>query len=255
MTVENYIKLPRLYVDQNLTEGISVTLTGGQAHYLKTVLRREAGRKIRLFNGRDGEWLGEVTVLSKKEAAVKLTMQTRTRPEKTGAVHLLFAPLKKQRLDFLIEKGVELGATDFHPVLTARTEVRKLNTERITAQITEAAEQCERLDRPVLHDFIPLERKLTAWDAALPLFACLEREEAPYISTIVFPQDRAFLIGPAGGFENQEKERIKARDFVRPVSLGETLLRAETAALKCLSFCGGKHNCLVQRCGEVGYCG
>lgn len=203
---------------------------------MKNVLRLKPGDFIRLFNGRDGEWLGEIASLDKKEALIQLQEQTKPQPTESGSVHLLLAPIKKQRLDFLIEKAIELRVTDLHPVLTGRTQVRKINAERIRAQITEAAEQCERLEIPTLHELTKLPDKLAAWDQKIPIIAALEYFDAPHISQIELGNDKAFLIGPEGGFEDEEKDLITGFDFVQPASLGESLLRAETAALKCLSL-------------------
>ena len=236
MTLTRFTKYPRLYVEQALDQNTSPDLSTAQIHYLKNVLRRESGDKIRFFNGYDGEWIGEIVSLGKKDADIKFTAQTRPQPEPRGKAHLIFAPIKKQRMDFLVEKAVELGISDFHPVLTHHSDVRKINAKRITAQISEAAEQCERLDMPKLHKLETLENLLAGWDGRTKIIACLEYYDAPHISEVSFETDKAFIIGPAGGFEDSEKEVIAGYDFVQPADLGETLLRAETAALKCLSF-------------------
>ncbi len=236
MTLTRFTKYPRLYVEQALSQNASPKLETPQIHYLKNVLRMKEGSLVRFFNGSDGEWIGAVVSLGKKDAYFKLTEQTKPQPEPKNKAHLIFAPIKKQRMDFLVEKAVELGVTDFHPILTHHSEVRKVNAERIAAQITEAAEQCERLDMPQLHKLETLEKLLAAWDSKTKITACLEYYDAPHISEITFDNDKAFIIGPAGGFEDAEKETITSYDFVQPADLGETLLRAETAALKCLSF-------------------
>lgn len=235
--MDEYYKLPRLYIEAQLKQGATLGLLPSHAHYLHNVLRREAGAKIRLFNGKDGEWLGHLATLDKKNAVVVLTEQLRQQPQNSKAVHLLFAPIKKTPMEFLIEKAVELGATDLHPVITTRTENRKLNEERLRAQIFEAAEQCERLMIPRLHAATPLLTKLVAWDASIPLLACLERSEnTTYISEIMPKGDLGVLIGPEGGFDRQEYDKITAHPAVKPASLGEAVLRAETAALKALSL-------------------
>lgn len=236
MTLTRFTKHPRLYVEQALGENASPQLAAAQIHYLKNVLRLQTGEQVRFFNGRDGEWIGDIISLGKKDAAFRLTAQTRPQPATSGRVHLIFAPIKKDRMDFLIEKAVELGTTDFHPILTHHTEVRKINPERIAAQIMEAAEQCERLDMPTLHKLVPLADLLAKWDGRVKITACLEYYDAPHISEISLGKDKAFIIGPAGGFEENEKEMIMSYTFAQAASLGETLLRAETAALKALSF-------------------
>jgi len=236
MSLSRFTATPRLYVKQELDHKTSPALSQAQIHYLKNVIRLKNGENVRFFNGKDGEWIGEIISLGKKNADIKLTDQTRPQSKSAGAAHLIFAPIKKQRMDFLIEKAVELGVTDFHPILTHHAEVRKINEERIRAQIIEAAEQCERLDVPALNKLMPLQKRLSEWDGGINITACLEYYDAPHISEISFEKDKAFLIGPAGGFEQQEKDMIVSHYFVQPASLGETLLRAETAALKCLSF-------------------
>lgn len=136
-------------------------------------------------------------------------------------------------MDWLIEKAVELGATDFHPVLTQNTETRKINEERMQKQIFEAAEQCERLEIPALHPLETLELFLQNWPENVPVLACLERFDAPPLSNGMSKHtDICLLIGPEGGFTSEEKEKISEKAV--PVSLGETILRCETAAIKAL---------------------
>lgn len=236
--MDEYYKLPRLYVGADLAKEAHVRLSPEQVHYLHNVLRRERGAQVRLFNGRDGEWLGTLTTLDKKSGVATMSRQLRVQPAKPVRIHLLFAPIKKTPMEFLVEKAVELGATDLHPVITARTENRHMKEDRLRIQIFEAAEQCERLMIPALHTPAPLAQKLVAWDKAIPILACLERSEnAPYISEIM-PKGESFgiLIGPEGGFDPAEREKLTGLAFIRPVSLGESVLRAETAALKALSL-------------------
>lgn len=224
------IKLPRLYVDHDLAVGAEATLAEGQAHYLRSVMRLGVGDAVRLFNGRDGEALATLRTLDKKSAVASVTEQIRPQPPAPGQTHLLFTPLKKDALDFLIEKSVELGVTHLHPVLTHNTDVRRINDERLRQQIIEAAEQCERLTVPALAPLQPLETVLAAWNKKIPLFAALERFAAPGLPQ-KFPRDIAFLIGPAGGFTEGEKAMLAPH----AVQLGPAILRAETAALLCLS--------------------
>lgn len=234
-----YIKLPRLYVDAELKITGSASLDDKAAHYLGHVLRLKPGAQLRLFDGRNGEWLGEIEDIAKKSAAIKFMKQLRPQPAPGRQIHLLFAPIKKDRLDFLIEKSVELGATDLHPVLTRRTEIRKINEERLRAQIIEAAEQCERFDLPALHKLTELQDKLAHWNPQIPLLTCIERSGAVGIGSAIEGYancNMAFLIGPEGGFDEREKEGLQKYEFAHNVSLGENILRAETAALKCLSM-------------------
>ncbi len=228
---EDLSKAPRLYVSADLQTGASVVLPDNQAHYLKNVMRTGVGDAVRLFNGRDGEWHATIQSFDKKKAVLTLESQTRPQPPPRRPVHLLFAPIKKARFEWLIEKAVELGATDLHPVITNRTEVRQINAERTMAQIIEAAEQCERLDVPVLNDIMPLKARLGSWPQDIPLLVGLERADAmPLKNALPAAGPLAFLIGPEGGFSAEEREYPGNLPFLKPVSLGPDILRAETAA-------------------------
>lgn len=230
---EDY-KLPRIFKDHNLQHAEILDLASDQAHYFNNVLRSQNGTKIRVFNGHQGEWLGELTNLTKKSGQIEILSQLKPQPEQKHERHLIFAPFKKNRMDFMIEKVVELGVTDLHPVLTQNTEVRKINEDRVKKQILEAAEQCERFFIPTLHTLEPLNTKLDTW-SKFPIYACLERFDAPSITQ--FPlktEDCGILIGPEGGFTQSEKEIIAPK--TQPVSLGETVFRVETAAILGLAF-------------------
>lgn len=228
-------KTPRLYVSDHLSQGAEIPLTGDHAHYMKNVLRKSEGDFLRLFNARNGEWLAEISALRKKDGTAILQNQIRPQPDFIRPVLLFFAPIKKHRMDFLIEKAVELGATDFYPVLTERSETRKIRDDRLTAQIIEASEQCERLDIPRLHQMLPMEDAVDGFDGII--FAAMERSDAPNLKEVVPDDDAsvAFLIGPEGGFSDADKEFLQNTRNVSAISLGERILRAETAALKCLS--------------------
>ncbi len=230
--MEEHYKHPRLHVDQSLGAGRDIVLDAGQSHYLHTVLRKNTGDMVRLFNDRDGEWLSVLHECGKKSVTAACTEQTRTPQGKIPPVHLLFPPLAKDRLDFLIEKAVELGATDLHPVITARTEIRKINEARIRTQMIEAAEQCERLDIPALHPIDTLGAVLARWKSDMPIYAALERSDAQDFRP--GPGECALLIGPPGGFTEDEKHMLGDLPFIRPVTLGPRILRSETAALAAL---------------------
>lgn len=229
-------KSPRLYVDQPLAAGQAVSIEGPAHHYLKNVLRIEAGQFIRLFNGRDGEFSARVNAASKKTVDVLPEKQLRAQKNATREVHLLFAPIKKERMDFLIEKAVELGATHIHPVLTQNTDVRKINEDRLNAQMIEAAEQCERLDIPALMPAKDLFAALAVWNKNILMLAALERFDAQPLTKRILPGNVAVLIGPSGGFTREEMEKIAALSFIQPVSLGENILRSETAAAAALAI-------------------
>ncbi|MCC7305491.1 MAG: 16S rRNA (uracil(1498)-N(3))-methyltransferase [Alphaproteobacteria bacterium] len=234
--MELYGKLSRLYTTSDLAPGADIALTDNQAHYLKNVLRKNTNDTVRLFNGRDGEFTAAIKDLGKKGGTVTLQEKIRRQPGPRAPVHLLFAPIKKDRMDFLIEKSVELGVTDLHPVLTHRTENRNLKEERLRAQVLESAEQCERMDIPVLHPPVDLKKKIAAWPAGQTILWCFERSEgSPPLSSIKQKQ-WAFLTGPEGGFDETEAQILSSQPVIKAVSLGPTVYRAETAALLCLSW-------------------
>lgn len=234
MNKDEIFKLPRLYTEYPLSDKVVIPLQNGQAHYLKNVLRRQNSDHVRLFDGENGEWLGQLQELTKKSGQVAIKEQTVKQPKERRRIHLLVAPIKKSRMDWLIEKAVELGTTDFHPIITQNTEVRKINEERMHQQIFEAAQQCERLDIPKLHKIEKLESKLQSWDEQVPVLACLERFNAPHIhkSGIKKKANVGFIIGPEGGFTGEEKDAIS--DMAVTVSLGKVILRCETAVVKAL---------------------
>jgi 16S rRNA (uracil1498-N3)-methyltransferase len=233
---DDFYKTPRLFTPAPLAGGAAVPLPPEAAHYLLGVLRRADGDPVRVFNGRDGEYLARLGVSGKRNATLAMQDILRPQPPLAPRLHLLFPPLKKDRLDFLIEKAVELGATDLHPVITERTEVRAVNEGRLHAQCIEAAEQCERLTIPALHPIIRLENALAAWPAEIPVITGLERGDCPDIHTLARPQAHvAALIGPAGGWSDFERDLLGASPAVVPVSLGANILRAETAALVLLA--------------------
>lgn len=219
-------KLPRLYVDAPFTTGADIPLSADQAHYFKTVLRRQDGDSIRLFNGRDGEWLCNLHSMIKKGGAARAVQCLREQEAPRPTIHLYIAPIKKARMDWVIEKSVELGVTDLYPVITQNTEIREINTDRVHQQMIEAAEQCERLDIPRLHP----AQKLYAIKTETML-ACIERDEdaKPLMSVMPAQGRLAFLVGPEGGFTAEETTWIKRQPGWVPISLGQNILRAETA--------------------------
>lgn len=225
----------RLYLNVEFSTGAEICLSDEQIHYLHNVMRKSEGERVRVFNGRDGEWLGALQGLGKRSGSVILSEQIVAQPEEKRTVSLLFAPIRKQRLDVLIEKSVELGVSDLFPVITAHTENRNIKRERIMAQIVEAAEQCERMSIPELHPSESLDALLRTWKGPT-LRAALEREILPNLSISELTGDCAFLVGPEGGFDEREVELLLTSSRVTPISLGDTILRAETAGLYCLSL-------------------
>lgn len=223
-------------MDLPLQGGGMLPLEDGPFHYLKNVMRVEHGAQVRIFNGSEGEFIGTIMSLGKKSGEIQLGQKLKDQPATIRRVHLLFAPIRKERMDWLVEKTVELGATDLHPVFTQNTDNRKINPDKICLQIIEAAEQCERLDIPTLHPAQDILKKLSEWDTSVPVLAALERQEAKTLSASLPREgDIAFLIGPSGGFTAEEKEKLSAFSFITPVTLGERILRSETAAATVLA--------------------
>ena len=231
-------KPQRLFVTSELAPGASVELDPTQAHYLINVLRCKAGEEILLFNGKDGEWLGGLSAAAKKRAIVTLTRQTRQQilpPD----LHYLFAPLKRARLDYMAQKATELGASRLMPVITRRTIAERVNRARLLANAVEAAEQCGILWVPEVAEPETLSSVLDRWDEKrLLVFA---DEAAPAASPLAAlqsktPRPLAVLIGPEGGFEEEERALLLARPFVLPISLGPRVMRADTAAVAALAL-------------------
>jgi 16S rRNA (uracil1498-N3)-methyltransferase len=225
--------LPRLYVDAELSQGATLSLDGAQAHYLASVLRLGAGAQVKLFDDRTGEWLGEIVETGKKRLSVRLTGRLRER-EPVPDLWLLFAPIKRGRIDWLVEKATELGVARLVPVVTRRTIVDRLNLERLRAHSIEAAEQCERTALPELAEPQKLEALLAAWPAERILYFADEGGGEPFAATRGMPA--ALLIGPEGGFTDEERTAIRAVPQARPISLGPRILRADTAALTAVSI-------------------
>jgi 16S rRNA (uracil1498-N3)-methyltransferase len=227
----------RLFVPTDLAGGLAIGLSPSQAHYVKTVLRLGPGAEVALFNGRDGEWLGRVDAAGRGWCSVALYEQSR-RQEPPGDLALVFAPLKRGRIDFLVEKATELGVAALQPVFTRRSVVERVNLERLRANAIEAAEQSERLDVPEVAEPQPLERLMGRWPADRRLLLCDESGTAPPIAETLaaLPEGAsAVLVGPEGGFAETELDALKKLPFVSPVGLGPRVLRADTAALAALA--------------------
>ena len=227
---------PRLYVTSPLSEGTSVALDGNAAHYLLHVMRLKVGDAALLFDGASGEWLAEVSDARKRDIVLTVQRQTKT-PEKIPDFWLCAAPIKKARMEWMMEKATELGVAEIHPVLTRRSVVDKVKADRLTAQMIEAAEQCGRTSLPILYDTCNLKAFLKDFPAERTLFFADEvyaREAggAPFAEAIAAHSGpAALLIGPEGGFDDSEREAIRAHSQAVPVSLGPRILRAESAAI------------------------
>jgi 16S rRNA (uracil1498-N3)-methyltransferase len=231
------MSLIRLHVADALAEGATLTLGEGQARYLGAVMRRGVGDAVAVFNGRDGEWQATIAILAK--GRVTLTLSHRTRAQMPSPDLWLLAPvLKRETLEWMVEKATELGAARILTVTTERSAVTRTNPERLAAIAAEAAEQCERLDVPLIDAPQPLATVLAGWNPARCLVVGDERGRSPPIAEAVASGGVgpwAVLVGPEGGFTGRELDGLRKLPFCRPASLGPRILRAETAALSALA--------------------
>ncbi|WP_306251204.1 16S rRNA (uracil(1498)-N(3))-methyltransferase [Parvularcula sp. IMCC14364] len=245
----------RLFVSSELAPGISVPVSPEQAHYLGRVMRRDIGAELLLFNGRDGEWRGEIAAISKNAGVVSLKEQTRVQAA-TPDLWLLFAPVKRVPLDQIAQKTTELGASLLQPVKTARTIVTRVREDRLYANAVEAAEQSERLDVPEVRPFAQLEKLVTGWPDNAPERRLVFCDEAgddaqerwggpegralPMVEALQAYRDKscrwAILTGPEGGFTPAERDMLRQQEFVTPVTLGPRIMRADTAAFAAVTL-------------------
>ncbi|MDH3704013.1 MAG: 16S rRNA (uracil(1498)-N(3))-methyltransferase [Alphaproteobacteria bacterium] len=232
----------RLFVQDDLREGATIGLSAAHAHYLRHVMRRERGDPVALFNGRDGEWRGRIDGFGRGWCSLALEACVRRQTTETD-LWLLFAPIKRARLDFLVQKAVELGVSSLRPVFTQHTDVTRVNTDRLCANVAEAAEQCERLTLPDVAPSQKLADALADWPDGRRLLVCVESGEATPLDTVLHAAraaraadgDWAFLIGPEGGFAPSELDGFRKLPFLTSVSLGPRILRSETAAIAALA--------------------
>ena len=227
----------RVYLTQSLTRGAVVMLAAGQAHHLRTVLRLAPGAAVTAFNARDGEWLCRIAELDRDRGS--LMVEQRLRPvEPEADLWLVFAPIKRARLDWLVEKATELGVSALLPVWTRNTQAERLNLDRLQAHVVAAAEQSERLSLPELRAPQPLAQVLGIWPAERRLIVCDETGAGEPVAAALArlgPGPTAFLTGPEGGFAETELASLSKFTFVSRIGLGPRVLRADTAALAALS--------------------
>ena len=232
--------LPRLFLEQPLGPGGEVTLGREQSNYLGAVLRRAVGDQVIVFNGHDGAWLARLATAGKKAVALELMEQTAPQPP-AADLWYGFAPLKSARLDYVVQKATEMGAGVIQPVITRFTQVRNLRPEKLRANAIEAAEQCEVLSVPEIAPEIPLATLLDGWHEAHRERRLIVADEAlPSCSPVetlagLNGTPGGLLIGPEGGFSDDERNLLRAATFVVPVSLGPRILRADTAAVAALA--------------------
>lgn len=226
---------PRLFVDEPLDVGRLIALDGNAANYLAQVMRLGPGGLVRLFDDRTGEYAATITEAGRRQVMVEITERLAGR-EAVPDLWLCAAPIKKARFDWMAEKACELGIARFQPVLTRRAVVDKVKDDRLRAHMIEAAEQCERTALPEIAPMAKLEALLRDWPAERALFFCDERGGEPFAAAIAAsPGPAAILIGPEGGFTDEENAAIRAHPAARPVSLGPRILRADTAAVAAIA--------------------
>ncbi len=228
--------LPRLFVDTELAERDEIAIDAAQANYLVRVLRLKAGSQVKLFDDRTGEWLAELTHIGKRDAVLTIEGRLRER-EEVPDLWLAFAPIKKARLGWMIEKACELGVRRLLPVKTERTIIGNVKPAKLRAHAIEAAEQCERTALPEIEPMAKLEKLLSDWPADRTLFYAAERGGGSFGEALAkHAGSAAILIGPEGGFTDAEDAAIRALGQALPVSLGPRILRADTAAAAAASL-------------------
>ena len=228
---------PRLHIEETLSANGEIMLSREQAHYLTGVLRLSAGDAVRAFNGRDGEWLAYLAIVTKKSVSLRcerLVAKAMLPPD----IDYIFAPLKHARLDYVVQKATELGARRLRPVMTSRTVAERVNLDRMRANVVEAAEQCNLVHVPEVLEPEKLEKILASWEKGRSLVYCDETKAAlnPLESLKALQAPSAVLVGPEGGFTDEEKKLLNSRDFVIPISLGPRIMRADTAAIAALTL-------------------
>lgn len=243
---------PRLFVSADLSAGRAFALDDEQSNYLLRVLRLQPGGEVRLFNGRDGEWDSVIAAATGKRAEVSPVVQRRAQPAPASpTLTLMFAPVKKDETDLIVEKATELGAVSIRPVLTHRTQTRTVRLDRFRKIALEAAEQTERLDLPHVDDLVLLDIALAALPAETAVLFCDEAGDEPgapwggeagragpmrAVLETLKGRNAAILTGPEGGFTAEERSYLRSRANTFAVSLGPRILRAETAAISAMTL-------------------
>lgn len=227
---------PRLFVEPALTQDEQRRIDGQQGHYLASVMRLKVGDPVKLFDDATGEWLGVASEVRKRDVVLEVREKLRER-EAVPDLWLCAAPIKKGRIDWVVEKACELGVARVAPVLTRRAVVDKLNLDRLRAHLIEAAEQCGRTALPELVEPVKLAAMLRDWPAGRTLFFADETGGAPALEAMKsHPGPAAILVGPEGGFDAEERDTIRAVPGAVGISLGPRILRAETAAAAAVSL-------------------
>lgn len=231
----------RIFVEAPLAAGAEIALDREASNHVVGVLRMAVGEGLLVFNGRDGEWRARIAAADRKGARLEIVAESRPQPPLPD-LHYLFAPLKHARLDYVVQKAVEMGAGALRPVVTQHTQVRRVNTERMRANVTEAAQQCGVLALPTVAEPAELTRLLDGWDTGEPgrriVFCDESAEGADVVARLASlpPGPLAVLVGPEGGFSAAERRQLLAASFVTAIPLGPRILRADTAAVAALAL-------------------
>ncbi|MEX0852274.1 MAG: 16S rRNA (uracil(1498)-N(3))-methyltransferase [Bauldia sp.] len=231
----------RLFVRAPLSAGAPIDLDRGQANYLVNVLRLKGGDAILVFNGRDGEWTARLAGEGRKRWRLETISVVRPQPP-AADLHYLFAPLKQARLDYMVQKAVEMGAGRLSPVLTRHGQVTRVNRARMAANAIEAAEQCGILSIPVIDEPVRLGQLVDGWAEHQPGRRIIFCDEAADLAdplailAALRPSALAVLVGPEGGFSAEERESLGSRPFVTALPLGPRIVRADTAAVAALAL-------------------
>jgi len=225
----DYTKAPRLYVPDDLSNN-DISLSRDHAHYLINVMRKSDGDVVRIFNGRDGEFISKISIINKKNVELKWLEKIKNQSVSARNIHLYCPPIKKDRFAFMIEKAVELGVTEIQPIISDRTQNAKINIEKCEKQIIEAVEQCERMDIPTIHK----PKSIDQCDFINPSYVAIERADITKFQ-IQDGDNVGVIIGPEGGWTESEINTLSNHQNITAVSLGDNILRAETAAVFMLS--------------------
>jgi 16S rRNA (uracil1498-N3)-methyltransferase len=230
-------RMQRLFVEHALGKGAAAEANADQFNYLANVLRMAEGAEILIFNGRDGEWRASLSFPSRKRILITAVEQTRPQPGPSD-LHYLFAPLKMGRMDYLVQKAVEMGAGLLQPVMTQHVQGRITNIDKLRANVIEAAEQCGILGVPQVAEPARLFDLLDRWPQERRIIYCDEGDAGqnplPLLSRIK-ERRLALLVGPEGGFSEEERARLRSLDFVTAIPLGPRILRADTAAVAAMA--------------------
>ncbi|MGO4437710.1 16S rRNA (uracil(1498)-N(3))-methyltransferase [Rhizobium sp. RAF56] len=231
-------RMQRLFVSSDIVGGVGIEANADQFNYLANVLRLDDGADILVFNGRDGEWAASISFPSRKRILLKPSEQTRPQPAPAD-LHYLFAPLKVGRLDYLVQKAVEMGAGLLQPVMTQHVQGKITNIDKLRSNVVEAAEQCGILSIPDVAEPERLADLLERWPRDRHIIYCDEGDAGqnplPILQTIK-ERKLALLVGPEGGFSEAERQLLRSLDFVTAIPLGPRILRADTAAVAAMAI-------------------